>query len=137
MANRKPTVDPMFAAYAASAPRLDLRAYLDYASRHESDWTLETGKVVNDMAALYVNLSRIKPTLKGTAAKREVWRLIDAYKASIKGWHGTAGSPTCQDRLYFDIRAKLNAAYLDVPALTDVERELAQTTEATAVSHVA
>ena len=137
MAKPKTTSDPMFAAYAASAPRLDLRAYLDYASRHEADWTLETGKIVNDMAALYVGLSRVKPTMKGTAAKREVWRLIDAYKASINRWSGTAGSPTCQERLYFDIRAKLNAAYLDVPALTDVERELAQTTEATAVSHVA
>ena len=130
MAKAKTAPDPVFAAYAASAPRLDLRFYLDYASRHEADWSLETGQVINDMAALYIELSKPKPKIKGAAAKRAVWSLIDRYKASIRGWAGNAGSPTSPDRYYFDVLAQINACYHDVPALTEIERSILAETPA-------
>lgn len=89
----KTKIDPLFAEHARTAPRLDLQRYVDYASRHDREFSAATLAIVNDMVALYVALSR--GTVKGTPAahKRAVWTLIGRFKASIDGWSGNAGSP--------------------------------------------
>lgn len=81
----KKTVDPLFAAYAASAPRLDLAAYILYAGNHEAEYDIVTKAIVRDMLMLHAELSGPKP---GSVAsqKRRVWQLIDRFKAATSPW---------------------------------------------------
>lgn len=78
----------MFAVYAASAPRLDLQTYVQYAQRHRDEYGAITRAIVADMVSCL-------DTLTGSVAaqKRTVWILISRFKSSIPQWYGNAGSP--------------------------------------------
>lgn len=88
----KTAIDPIFAEYARTAPRLDLQRYIHYASDNDHTFNAATIAIVGEMAALYVALSAGK--VKGTPAahKRIVWAVIARFKGSIAGWSGNAGS---------------------------------------------
>lgn len=99
----KQKIDPLFAAYAASAPRLDLLFYIEHADRHLAEYSARTLAIVDDMRALYATLTGPKP---GSTAsqKRIVWQTIDRFKSSIERWYGNAGAP-----VPIDVVAIINA----------------------------
>lgn len=73
--------DPIFAAFEKSAPRLDLRFYLQAIGRTAPERLKPgAGPVITDMVSLYVELTGDKP---GTTAaqRRRVWQIIPRYKA--------------------------------------------------------
>jgi len=120
----KKTVDPLFAAYAASAPPLDLLCYIEYANRHRADFGPSTISIVEHMIALYNALTGLKP---GTTAsqKKRVWAIIPAFRASLSNaWLHRSADERDADDFYFSIAQALTRAYLDVPALTDSERAI-------------
>lgn len=91
MATNKQT-DPIFAACAKSAPRLDLAFYLLAAGRTNPDRFGEnTPIVIGRMADIYREITGPKPGPTG-AQKRRVWQVIGQYKDSIPCYfHGDAG----------------------------------------------
>lgn len=78
------TVDPLFAAYAASAPRLDLESYVTYAQAHRDEFSEATRQIVREMLTLLDTLYA-KPDQ--ASSKRAVWTLIDRFKCSIPQWY--------------------------------------------------
>ena len=115
--------DPVFAAYAASAPRLDLSFYFAYATQKDryKGSTPATQAIICEMACLLDSLAGTKPGPL-SARKRHVWQLIDRYKTSIVGW--SHGERADWEDPYFTIANALTRAFFDVPELTDVEREM-------------
>lgn len=79
------TTDPIFAAYARTAPLEDLRFYLRAAERTLMEFELPeaTLAIMREMTALEQDLAVVafKP-----AHKSQVWTLIDRYKTSIPKW---------------------------------------------------
>jgi len=77
--------DPIFIAYAKSAPREDLRVYVRYAERYLTTYDLpdQAVRVIADMSTLLAQLE----TIDGTPAQRaRVLSLITRFKASIPDW---------------------------------------------------
>lgn len=109
MAAKKP--DPLFAAYAASAPALDLLYYVTYAQRHRDEYTETTRAIVADMLA-YLDVMNSQPV---STQKRTVWTLIDRFKGSIPKW-GNAGKgddiTTFESGVSFYVRRPCNSLSL-------------------------
>lgn len=85
--------DPVFAAFAKTAPLGDLRAYLAYARKKIAQYHLPDATM-----AIVAEMFRLEMSLVagvGTTAqqKRQVWETIGRFKASIPGWAGNAGAP--------------------------------------------
>jgi len=82
-------IDPLFAAYAKTAPLLDLQFYLAKVDAYADRAGQDTAAIVDAMRALAAELSGNKP---GTTAsqKRRVWAIIDRYRASMPQWYGDA-----------------------------------------------
>lgn len=75
-----PTLDPVFAEYARTAPLGDLRAYLQYARRKLADYELpdRTVGIIGEMAALERELLPEPGT--PTSRKARVWDVIARFK---------------------------------------------------------
>lgn len=75
--------DPIFAACAKSAPRLDLAFYLLAASRTNPESFGDTTPIViGRMADVYREITGPKPGSTATQ-RRRAWQVIGQYKASI------------------------------------------------------
>ena len=86
----KKTIDPLFAAFAKSAPALDLAFYLNYARRHAHEYSTRTVGIVADMAVMLAQLQG--GSFKGSTAaqKRAVWAIISEFRGSIPQWWKSA-----------------------------------------------
>jgi hypothetical protein len=112
MSKQKKSVDPIFAAYARTAPLEDLNFYIRHAERFvaERDVPERTLAIVAEMRALAVDLCDVDGT---PGLKARVWALLDRYKGSIPGWAGNAGAtgswcePLDSDRTYRSAQAEL------------------------------
>ena len=76
------TKDPIFTAYAATAPLLDLRFYIRYATNHASEYRQPARMALDAMCRLEAAI--VSGQVKGTPAsqKRIVWAVIAAFKAA-------------------------------------------------------
>lgn len=94
----KATTDPIFTAYAKSAPLLDLEFYIRYAGNHLADYTYQP-LTLAIMQEMYELRDRLMLPKAGTTAsqKRAVWALISRFKSSIPQWFGNAGSSSSID----------------------------------------
>lgn len=81
----------LFAFYAKSAAREDLRAYVTYAARKLARYELPdtTIAIIGEMTA---TLRGLEDRDGKPADKKAVWALIDRFKASIPGFAGSAGA---------------------------------------------
>lgn len=77
------TKDPIFAAFAQSAPRLDLAFYLTAIGRHYDPAKLgpTSPAAIRDMVGLYMEITGSKPG-STAAQKRKVWQAIDRLRSS-------------------------------------------------------
>jgi rubrerythrin len=86
------STDDLFAAYARTAPLLDLQFYLRRAEQKLATFDLpaQTVAAIAEMSTLEQQIANVDgtPTLK-----KRVWTLIDRYKTSFPGWAGNLGAP--------------------------------------------
>lgn len=109
---KKTTTDELFAAYARTAPLLDLQFYLRRAEAKLVAFELPaaTVSVIAEMATLEQQLAGVDGT---PSLKKRVWTLIDRYRTSFPGWAGNLGAPGYfiepidSDASYFAARAEL------------------------------
>lgn len=82
----------LFAAYARTAAREDLAAYLRFAYSEIAQYELPeaTLRIVAEMQALHTRIADIDGT---PALKKQVWTLISRFKGSIPGFAGACGAP--------------------------------------------